>query len=488
MENKFLFTVLPINNVDASLIGRNEEIDKIISALDRCQNISIIGDAKIGKSSMLRSLEEIIKSDKKYENFIPVYIDLEKFSFNLQTDILLERILRIIYKQHTDLREEHNNYEYSKHDEFSDVVEYCNYNKLTVLLLLDNFDNITVLNNLSEDFFTFLRGNAIEKGLSIITASRSKLETLCHKGKIAGSQFWNIFNPIITLSLFEDVDSAKNLLSYGIKDEEMQKIIINKVGLHPCYLSVAANAVLDEEIENTDNDALIESVIYKALLPYFERCNKLLRIDEDNIDNGKHYKLEYLSLLNLIANQLDISGYYNQREYANLKQLGYINVDSDNNATIFSPLFAKYIKEITRRPESYSGDKPFIFISYAHADKVEVMEVLQRLMNDGYRFWFDEGIEPGAEWRAELRQAIQSSNCLLVFISKKSMQSEYVLNELRWAAKFKKSIIQLYLEDSKLDEDIEFEIGKIQGIKKFENPDNFYHKLFSMIGADSKSE
>jgi ABC-type phosphate/phosphonate transport system ATPase subunit len=123
MENKFLFTVLPINNVDASLIGRNEEIDKIISALDRFQNISIIGDAKIGKSSILKSLEEIIKSDNKYENFIPVYIDLEKFSFNLQTDKLLERILRAIYFQHAELREEHNNYEYSKHDEFSEVLQ-----------------------------------------------------------------------------------------------------------------------------------------------------------------------------------------------------------------------------------------------------------------------------------------------------------------------------------------------------------------------------
>ena len=315
MENNFLFTVLPINNVDATLVGREEEIEKIKAALDRYQNISIIGDAKIGKSSILKSLEEIIKSDEKYKNFIPVYIDLEKFSYNLQTDKLLEKILKSIYNQHAEIREEHSNYEYSKHDEFSEVVEYCNYNKLTILLLLDNFDNITVLNNLSEDFFSFLRGNAIEKGLSIITASRSKLETLCHKGKIAGSQFWNIFNPIITLSLFEDNDSAKNLLSYGIKDEYMQEMIISNVGLHPCYLSVAANAVLYEGIENTEDKKIIEEVLYKALLPYFQRCVKLLKIDEDNIDNGKHYKLEYLSLLNLIANKADISEYANKREY-----------------------------------------------------------------------------------------------------------------------------------------------------------------------------
>lgn len=487
MENNFLFTVLPINNVDAALVGREEEIEKIKSALDRYQNISIIGDAKIGKSSILKSLEEIIKSDERYKNFIPVYIDLEKFSYNLQTDKLLEKILKSIYNQHAELREEHSDYAYSKHDEFSEVVEYCNYNKLTVLLLLDNFDNITVLNNLSEDFFSFLRGNAIEKGLSIITASRSKLETLCHKGKIAGSQFWNIFNPIITLSLFEDNDSAKNLLSYGIKDESMQEMIISNVGLHPCYLSVAANAVLYEGIEDTEDKKIIEEVLYKALLPYFQRCVKLLKIDEDNIDNGKHYKLEYLSLLNLIANQADISEYVNKREYINLKQLGYISEDSNKNVVIFSPLFAKYIMEITRKPEAYSGDKPFIFISYAHADKEEVMEVLQRLMNEGYRFWFDEGIEPGTEWRSELTDAIKNSNCFLVFISKRSMQSEYVLKEVRWAAKQKKEIIQLYLEDAYLPEQIEFEIGNTQGIKKYENADNFYHKLFSIIGTESKS-
>ena len=37
----------------------------------------------------------------------------------------------------------------------------------------------------------------------------------------------------------------------------------------------------------------------------------------------------------------------------------------------------------------YAGDKPYVFISYAHKDIDVVKPVLKRIEKDGIRFWYD---------------------------------------------------------------------------------------------------
>ena len=44
------------------------------------------------------------------------------------------------------------------------------------------------------------------------------------------------------------------------------------------------------------------------------------------------------------------------------------------------------------------GYDPFVFISYAHADRALVMPIVQGLKARGIRVWYDEGIEVGNEW------------------------------------------------------------------------------------------
>ena len=41
---------------------------------------------------------------------------------------------------------------------------------------------------------------------------------------------------------------------------------------------------------------------------------------------------------------------------------------------------------------SYKGERPYIFISYAHKDAGAVYPILDHMQKDGYRIWFDEGI------------------------------------------------------------------------------------------------
>ena len=48
--------------------------------------------------------------------------------------------------------------------------------------------------------------------------------------------------------------------------------------------------------------------------------------------------------------------------------------------------------------KAYNGSKPYIFISYAHADSSRVLPVVEAMQNQGFRIWFDMGIEAGTEW------------------------------------------------------------------------------------------
>ena len=45
----------------------------------------------------------------------------------------------------------------------------------------------------------------------------------------------------------------------------------------------------------------------------------------------------------------------------------------------------------------YNREKPYFFISYAHRNSEQVLPILMKLQQEGYNFWYDDGIEPGSE-------------------------------------------------------------------------------------------
>lgn len=487
MKESFVYSVMPADNKTIPLIGREETISIIKQhILDNSNNISLIGDTKIGKSSILKTIENIFLDTKYLNRVIPVYLNFEKFAYDITGEIFLDRVLRNIYRTNNVLNNEFKEYSWGKSHEFSEVIEFCKYENIIILLLLDNFDSIPILKKLDNDFWTHLRSNAQEKGLSIVTASRSGLETLCHKGDIVTSHFWNSFNPIINISVFDNHIYSIELLSRGISSDKIKKLILSNVGDHPCFLKIAANTIIQNEFTDSTHELTIVNEIYDNLVPYYDKCWRLLEEDEKNVDNGIHYKLEYLSILNSICSS-KIKDTTDKRELTNLKQLGYIHANSDGLLEVSSPLFARYLKEKCKKPVAYIGGKPYIFISYAHADKDEVLNILQKLMDNNFRFWFDEGLTPGNEWREELVEALKNTHTFLVFISRNSIISDYVPKEINYAINNHiKQIIPVYLTKTQLPGKIYIEISHIQAIKKHEDENNFTNRIIAAIDIACK--
>lgn len=68
-------------------------------------------------------------------------------------------------------------------------------------------------------------------------------------------------------------------------------------------------------------------------------------------------------------------------------------------------------------PIPYIGEKPYIFVSYAHKDSEVVMRAIALLQQSGFRVWYDEGIDPGSEWPDTIEKYLERSSYFIGFIS-----------------------------------------------------------------------
>ena len=82
---------------------------------------------------------------------------------------------------------------------------------------------------------------------------------------------------------------------------------------------------------------------------------------------------------------------------------------------------------------AYSGDDPFVFVSYAHADADKVYPELELLRELGFNIWYDEGVSPGQSWPDELADAIGRCHLFVTFLTRSSVGSTNVTNEIDFA-------------------------------------------------------
>ncbi|WP_395338586.1 TIR domain-containing protein [Ningiella sp. W23] len=115
---------------------------------------------------------------------------------------------------------------------------------------------------------------------------------------------------------------------------------------------------------------------------------------------------------------------------------------------------------------AYKESDSFVFVCYAHTDADSVYQDLKLLYDAGINIWYDEGIEAGKSWRAEIATAIQAANKLIFFISKTSLVSKHCLREVDYALNHDIEIIPVYLDDSALPEELALVFNRVQALFK----------------------
>ena len=141
-------------------------------------------------------------------------------------------------------------------------------------------------------------------------------------------------------------------------------------------------------------------------------------------------------------------------------------------------------------PIPYIGEKPYIFVSYAHKDSEVVMRAIALLQQSGFRVWYDEGIDPGSEWPDTIEKYLERSSYFIGFISANSLASQNCTCELYTAYNEHKRILVVYLEDVQLEGGLKMQLSLRQAIHwyKYESENAFFKKLLTAPGLNDCRE
>jgi hypothetical protein len=90
---------------------------------------------------------------------------------------------------------------------------------------------------------------------------------------------------------------------------------------------------------------------------------------------------------------------------------------------------------------------PYVFISYASADRERALAVVAALRGAGVPVWIDQsGIPGGALYGAEIAAGIEHAAAMVLLCTPASLASRNVRQEILLGWKFQKSYLPLLLE------------------------------------------
>ena len=98
--------------------------------------------------------------------------------------------------------------------------------------------------------------------------------------------------------------------------------------------------------------------------------------------------------------------------------------------------------------DAYTGNEPYLFVSYSHRDTNLVYPILDTLYDSKYRLWYDESCETGNDFRDELKNKIEGCSGVILFVSEASMNSPFCGMEILCAKEKNKRIFPVYLGDN----------------------------------------
>lgn len=274
--NPYLNRVMIRNPGD--FFGRNREIRRIYSRLDapHPQSISIVGERRIGKSSLLNFIYNRSNRQKFMthdQDAIFVYLD-----FQSRADFTVEKFINFLSSvfrfenRSTAQPADHPN----RLDWLQETVRTLHESGKRVILLMDEFERITRNPNFDEGFFSFLRSLANSYRVAYITSSCDELQNMCHNKDISDSPFFNIFSNLPLRPLLPE--EADRLITepserFGIPLAPHRDRIVRMAGFFPFFLQIACSALFEHLAERPDQDPDWEAVD-RAFLeeagPHFE--------------------------------------------------------------------------------------------------------------------------------------------------------------------------------------------------------------------------
>ena len=334
LKNPFMNRVM-IQDIE-EFYGRKNEVEKIYSRIgsSRPQSISIVGERRIGKSSLLNYIHNPINRQKylkKPNEFIFVLIDFQE-----RRGIDISKFFSIIYTSLIDAFD--GNLELnieSNYEGFKKIISIFEEHRLKLVMLFDEFELITKNENFNTEFYSFCRSIANNYNVAYIVSSGRNLQTLCHSKEISDSPFFNIFSNL-TLSQFSREEAVALITDPARKlnysTTSYIDFILDIAGYYPFFIQIACSS-------------LFEHLKSK----YLTGKSLMDRVKEDFVDEAKVHFQQIWETIDEDQKEVILMLSYGKKippsqEYLikNLEKSGYVKFGK-KRPEVFSSLFRDYI-------------------------------------------------------------------------------------------------------------------------------------------------
>lgn len=126
-----------------------------------------------------------------------------------------------------------------------------------------------------------------------------------------------------------------------------------------------------------------------------------------------------------------------------------------------------------------------VFVSYARANDMTVLPLVEAAKRAGRKFWLDQqGISAGDGWAGEIVRAIKSAGGVVVMCSQAAFESDHVKREIYLADRYKKKLVPVFIEHAEPPEDFEYFFAGVQSLNLYDTPEEERSEaLVRVLGA-----
>ncbi len=334
----------------AYFFGRQRELERLYSAIVTHQCVSLVGERKMGKSSLLTRLShvETLRSfGLDPALYLFVYFDLESMASARRDDFWLELLDTIAAQLPPgDMAQA-----LRRQIDGGDVrfltarraLRRLRDTGLEVVLMLDEFESLARNAQFEPDFYGEFRSLAGELGLVILTASKRSLYDLTYENSSTlSSPFFNIFSEM-PVGLMTDEDARNVLLELSSRSGQpfcAQEILwaLDLAGPHPFYTQVVGSHLWETADCGRPHPAEVYDVIRKRFAAEAE----------------DHYRYTWASLDSQEQSGLLSLTRANEGLLKALRAKSLVR-DVDGQPAPFSAAFGAFLERERRKTQSISG-------------------------------------------------------------------------------------------------------------------------------------
>lgn len=345
-KNPFQFGK-PVRDPD-DFFGREEEIRNMYHQIMALNSISLIGERKIGKTSLLLYLvhpQTLANYGIFAEDILMLYIDISSCSFSKSSDVF-RRFLECISEETSEkIKDEINillQEEYIHFRNFEDIIAKINDNGEKIVFFLDEFESISMVRQ--GDIFSRLRYLAQMYDVVFVISTVRDLMSLFQEERFSTSPFFNIFTKYQLRGLDEKACHeliTENFEGEGIKvDSSTVDSIIDFSGPNPFFLKVTCFSYFEMVIKGQvtfDNN--LKTKVQQELEPHHRY-------------NWEHLPRDEKAALLDIVTRGNTNDLFAERR---LEGKGYI-VRRKGGMYVISESFLNYLKDILRSLPSSLDD------------------------------------------------------------------------------------------------------------------------------------